>query len=146
MLSISNSRGKRLLLLFDGLDEISDASLRMQIVRQVEMFTQSYPTNRFIITSRIVGYTEAPVSAAVGYHAYGLADFDEQQIKGFLQQWCAAYERCVRGTTDQQYLQNLATKEATAIFASIQTRPAVLKLAGNPLLLTILALLRAPGN
>src|ERR1700745_3871498 len=37
------------LLLLDGLDEIPDASLRIQIVRQVEMFTQSYPTNRFII-------------------------------------------------------------------------------------------------
>src|SRR6266704_898705 len=45
-----------LLLLFDGLDEITDAALRMQVVRHVEMFTQAHAANRFIVTSRIVGY------------------------------------------------------------------------------------------
>jgi hypothetical protein len=50
-------------VLLDGLDEIPDASLRMQIVRHVETFTQSFPKNRFIITSRIVGYKEAPLAA-----------------------------------------------------------------------------------
>lgn len=139
------SRGK-VLLLFDGLDEIPDASLRMQVARQVEMFTQSYPMNRFIITSRIVGYRDAPISASAGYHAYVLADFDEQQIKCFLQRWCPTYERWVKGVTDQQYLQSLATKEATAIFQSVQSKPAVRKLAGNPLLLTILALLQRQGT
>ena len=53
----------------------------MTIVRQIEMFTQSYPGNRFIVTSRIVGYREAPL--AVDYKTYTLADFDKEQIKTF---------------------------------------------------------------
>ncbi len=138
------SRGK-VLLLFDGLDEIPDASLRLQIVRQVEMFTQAYPLNRFLITSRIVGYRDAVLSPSAGYHTDVLADFDEEQIHCFLQHWCPSYERWVKGTTDQLFLHHLATKEAKAIFQSVQSKPAVRKLAGNPLLLTILALLQRQG-
>jgi len=133
----------RVFVLLDGLDEIPDASLRMQIVRQVEMFTQSFPANRFIITSRIVGYKEAPLAAE--YQEYTLADFNEKQIKEFMQQWCPAYERWVKGTTDNEYLQKLATREAEKMFRSIQRKSAVKKLTVNPLLLTIVALIQRQG-
>jgi hypothetical protein len=45
-----------LFFLFDGLDEIPDSSLRLNVVRHIEMFTQAHAANRFIVTSRIVGY------------------------------------------------------------------------------------------
>ena len=89
----------KLFVLLDGLDEIPDASLRMQVVRQIEIFTQSYPQNRFIVTSRIVGYKDA--SLAAEYQAYTLADFDEEQIKTFTKKWCPAYERWVNRVEDE---------------------------------------------
>jgi len=130
-------------LLLDGLDEIPDPSLRIQIVRHIEAFTQSYPGNRFIVTSRIVGYKEAPLAA--DYQAFTLADFSEDQIKTFVEKWCPAYERWVKGTTDSQYLEDLAKKETKKLFDATQRKPGVKRLAVNPLLLTILALIQRQG-
>ncbi len=132
------------ILLLDGLDEIPDASIRIQIVRQIEAFTQAYPDNYFIVTSRIVGYREAPL--ATGYQAYTLSDFDEGQIRSFAQKWCPAYERWVRGATDNSYLYDAATKEAEKLFNATQRNAGVKRLAVNPLLLTILALIQRQGR
>lgn len=130
----------RVFLLFDGLDEIPDASLRNQVVNQIEVFTQAFPKNRFIITSRIVGYIEAPLPP--GYQPYTIAPFNEKQIKLFTQKWCPAYELWVKGINDgQQHLQ----QEAEKLFQATQDNVGVKKLAANPLLLTILALIQRQG-
>jgi len=133
----------QLLILLDGLDEIPDASLRIQIVRQIEIFTQSYPQNRFIVTSRIVGYKDAPLAAE--YQAYTLADFNEEQIKTFTKKWCPAYECWVNQVEDSQSFQNAATKEADKLFQATHLNEGVKRLAVNPLLLTILALIQRQG-
>ncbi len=130
--------------LFDGLDEIPDAALRIKVVSQIELFTQSHLANRFIVTSRIVGYKEAPLSASE-YQVYTLADFTEEQVKTFTQRWCPAYERWVNGFTESQHLEDAATKEAEKLFDATQSKPAVKRLAVNPLLLTILALIQRQG-
>jgi HEAT repeat protein len=130
-------------LLLDGLDEIPDAAFRAKIVQQIEALTQSYPQNHFIVTSRIVGYKEAPL--ATDYQPYTLADFNQQQIKTFTRKWCPAYESWVRGTTDQQILQEAETTDAERLFQATQCNPGVKKLAVNPLLLTILALIQRQG-
>ncbi len=129
--------------LLDGLDEIADASLRIQIVRQIETFTRAYPKNRFIVTSRIVAYKEAQLAA--DYQPYTLADFSEQQIRTFTQQWCLAYECWVKGTMDSQHLRDAALKESEKLFQATQRNPGVNRLAVNPLLLTILALIQRQG-
>ncbi len=99
-----------LFILFDGLDEIPDATLRIKVVNHIEIFTQTHENCRFIITSRIVGYREAPLTH--NYQAYTLADFSEEQVKTFTRQWCPAYERWVNGHSDSQYLTDAATSEA----------------------------------
>ena len=132
-----------LFILFDGLDEIPDATLRIKVVNHIEMFTQTHEDCRFIITSRIVGYREAPLSH--DYQAYTLANFSEEQVKTFTRQWCPAYERWVNGHCDNQYLADAATSEAEKLFSATQSRPGVRRLAVNPLLLTILALIQRQG-
>ena len=130
-------------MLFDGLDEIPDAALRIKIVRQLELFVQAYPENHYIVTSRIVGYKEARLAAE--FQEYTLADFDEVQIKTFTQKWCPAYEYWVKETKENQYLYNLAIIEAERLFDATQRNPGVKRLAVNPLLLTILALIQRQG-
>ncbi len=132
-----------LFLLFDGLDEIPDTALRMDVAWHVEMFTQAHTTNRFIVTSRIVGYKAASLSAE--YQAYTLADFNEDQIRKFAQQWCPAYEYWVQDVRESQYLEDAATREAESLFNATQSKPGVKRLAVNPLLLTILALIQRQG-
>ena len=133
----------RVFLLLDGLDEIPDAAFRAKIVQQIEALTQSYPQNYFIVTSRIVGYKEALLAA--DYQPYTLADFNRQQIETFTRKWCPAYEAWVRGTTDQQILHEAATTDAERLFQATQRNSGVKKLAVNPLLLTILALIQRQG-
>ena len=134
----------KLLILFDGLDEIPDASLRMQIVHQIEIFTQAYAQNSFIVTSRIVGYRNAPLTGH--YQTFTLADFNEEQIQTFTKKWCPAYERWVNHVEDHQLLQEAATKEAEKLFQATRLNEGVRRLAVNPLLLTILALLQRQGT
>lgn len=131
------------LFLFDGLDEIPDATLRIKVVQHLEMFTQAHAQNRFVVTSRIVGYKDAPLSAQ--YQAYTLADFNEEQVETFTQKWCPAYEHWVNDVQESEYLENAATKEAEKLFAATQSRPGVKRLAVNPLLLTILSLIQRQG-
>ena len=133
----------KLLILLDGLDEIPGASLRIEIVRQIQIFTQSYSQNRFIVTSRIVGYKDAQLAAE--YQAYTLADFNEEQIKAFTKKWCPAYERWVNQVEESQSLQDAATKEANKLFQATRLNEGVKRLAVNPLLLTILALIQRQG-
>ncbi len=132
-----------LFFLFDGLDEIPDTSLRMSVVRHIEMFTQTYAANRFMITSRIVGYKATPLSTE--YQPYTLADFNEEQVRTFTQRWCPAYEYWVQHAREGQHLEDAATKEAETLFSATQSRPGVKRLAVNPLLLTILALIQRQG-
>jgi hypothetical protein len=132
-----------ILFLFDGLDEIPDTTLRIKVVQQLELFTQVHAKNRFVVTSRIVGYKDAPLSAQ--YQAYTLADFNEVQIKTFTQKWCPAYERWVNDVRESEYLEDAATKEAEKLFAATQSKPGVKRLAVNPLLLTILSLIQRQG-
>lgn len=129
--------------LFDGLDEIPDTALRTTVVQHLERFTQAQAHNRFLVTSRIIGYKDAPLSSL--YQAYTLADFDEEQIQLFTQKWCPAYERWVNDVHENDLLEHAATQEAEKLFDATQSQPGVKRLAVNPLLLTILALIQRQG-
>ena len=47
---------------FDGLDELGTAGIRREITQAVSALANRYSRNRFIVTSRIVGYDEAPLN------------------------------------------------------------------------------------
>ncbi|TGN49408.1 NACHT domain-containing protein [Paracoccus liaowanqingii] len=50
-------------IIFDGLDEILDISMRREIVTMVENFTHQSPACPCLVTSRIVGYADAPMAS-----------------------------------------------------------------------------------
>ena len=43
----------------DGVDEVADLPTRYRVARIIEKFTIAYPNNRYVVTSRIVSYTDA---------------------------------------------------------------------------------------
>ena len=51
----------QVLLLLDGLDEVLDTSQRLKVVEEVQDIVARMPENRYIITSRIVGYDSARI-------------------------------------------------------------------------------------
>ena len=80
------------LLLFDGLDEVASDSLRRCVAENISAFISDYAAesatiqhfNRFIVTSRIVGYEAATFNR---YAHYTLRDLEDKQIEQFLTNW-----------------------------------------------------------
>ena len=132
------------LLLLDGLDEVRDRGQRHLVVeRVVDFFTfHRRAGNKFILTSRIVGYREVRPTTE-GLAECTLVDFDDEEITLFVEQWTGALERAARG--DTAVAAQEAERERDELLAAMQRNPGVRQLAANPLLLTILALMKRQG-
>ncbi len=77
---------RMMMILFDGLDEVATLDDRRTLVEEIESFAQRYPGNRFLVTSRPVGYELAPLREQAFAHAQ-VQPFDDQQIHAFLKNW-----------------------------------------------------------
>ncbi|MCP4664609.1 MAG: NACHT domain-containing protein, partial [bacterium] len=99
LLKAELSRGRALLLL-DGLDEVRDPGLRQTVVRRVvDFFTfHRQAGNKFVMTSRIVGYKEVR-TVAEGLAGCTLVGFDDDEIEAFVARWATALERQALGET-----------------------------------------------
>jgi predicted NACHT family NTPase len=98
--------------------------------------------NRVVVTSRIVGYDTAPLRGSQ-WRTYTLSDFTRADMEQFVTQWTLALYRCIQGDTGPA--RQAAARERDELLAAINTRPSVERLAANPLLLTILALIKHTG-
>ncbi|MBS1787777.1 MAG: HEAT repeat domain-containing protein [Acidobacteria bacterium] len=137
-------RGEALLLL-DGLDEVTEPSDRVVIVQQIEEFVRStHSDNRVIVTSRIVGYRQAPLGN--DYQHFTLLDLEREQIEKFLNGWCLAVERFHAPDASTEIIADRAKVEIDDILKSVDGNTGVKRLATNPLLLTILALIHRNGS
>ncbi|MFJ4748947.1 HEAT repeat domain-containing protein [Streptomyces albogriseolus] len=121
----------RVLLVFDGLDEIFDPKFRAETARRIAGFAAHHQRCRVIVTSRVIGYQRQTLDGA-GFAHYMIQDLDTPRIHEFARRW---YETACPGqpALTEQLLTRL--KEAIAHSRSVR------ELAGNPLLLTILAIL-----
>jgi formylglycine-generating enzyme required for sulfatase activity len=144
------------LILLDGLDEVHDPNERNRVVYHVKNFYLNHrgnitdrslrvtgQSNCFVITSRIVGYREAPLDADGVFHLT-LLDFSQVQIGQFAKNWCLTYEIAQSGDTPKAARD--AEGEKSKLLKAILNNPGVEKLAANPLLLTILALIHRQGT
>ena len=68
-------------LVFDGLDEVLDVGARRDTVNQIEQFAALYATCPILVTSRLVGYRDAPISEA--FQPYGLARFNVEEVRSY---------------------------------------------------------------
>lgn len=134
----------RVLLLLDGLDEVRDLAHRHLLVERVKDFYAFHKDkgNKLVLTSRIVGYREARPDAP-GLVEGTLVDFDDEDVEAFVDKWTAALERAAQGTTKVAELD--AAREKTDLLKAVATNPGVRALATNPLLLTILAVMKRQG-
>lgn len=68
-------------LAFDGLDEILDTAKRRDFVDIVEQFCAKFPLCSVLVTSRRVGYRDAPLSD--DFDTFGLERFDDPEVLDF---------------------------------------------------------------
>lgn len=128
--------GKAVLLL-DGMDEVADPDLRARVARLVEAFTLAYPQCRFVVTSRIVGYSGAARLQA-DYVTTTVQDFTLEDIRQFLSHWHRLVAVGQMGAGEDA--ENFAKSQAEQLIQSIQANERVRDLAINPLMLTVIAL------
>jgi formylglycine-generating enzyme required for sulfatase activity len=126
------------LVLLDGLDEVRRPEQRAAIVMRVHDLVREFQPqgNRFVVTSRIEGYDQAPLGDE--FHKGVLLPFDDAAIERFAHNW---YLASLRVTPGDQAGEATAAGQAEELVRAIRTRPEVRQLASNPLMLTILALI-----
>ncbi len=147
------------LLLLDGLDEAPDDALRRRVAKNVYTFihndafaehrnAQHY--NRFVISSRIASYEPGELDQFVHYT---LCDLNDEQIRHYLEMWCPAVERHQflslhkRVLTDDQiaHAERIGLSRYRQLTEILDKNPNIKRLAVNPLMLTILALIHRQG-
>ena len=121
----------RVLVLFDGLDEVFDPRLREVVSRRIAGFAARFPKARVIVTSRSVGYRPRILDDA-GFAHYSVQDLAPAKIDTFLRSWyeLVLSDRPAVASTRRERLGHAITESAP-----------IRELAGNPLLLTILAII-----
>lgn len=131
------------LLLLDGLDEVQAVSQRNLVIKRVLDFCMAQPEgNLFVLTSRIVGYREVRPTAA-NIAECTLTDFDEAEIEDFVSKWTLAIEQ--QALNDPHLAKREAAREQAELMQSVRHNKGVRQLAANPLLLTILAVMKRQG-
>jgi hypothetical protein len=125
-------RSGEILLLIDGLDEIADAGDRAAFVRNIRTVLAIYPGVSLVATSRAAGFRHvAGLLAAVCTPAQ-LAPFNDEDIRRLTVAW----HREVVGARPDVEL------DAARLAKTICGNDRIKLLAGNPLLLTTLLLVK----
>jgi len=76
----------RALVIFDGLDELLDTAYRQEVSSDIESFCELYPAVPVLVTSREVGYEQAPLDED-RFAVFRLAPFNDQQIGDYVLKW-----------------------------------------------------------
>ncbi|NJM97012.1 MAG: NACHT domain-containing protein, partial [Phormidesmis sp. RL_2_1] len=118
--------------LFDGIDEVFEPTLREAVVNDIHRFSNCYPSLQIIVTSRWLGY-KAETLRNAGFRHFMLQDLDDQQITDFIERWHHLTFR------EAQAAERIRKRDR--LQRAIHDSKAIHELAGNPLLLTMMAIL-----
>ncbi|MEW6494549.1 MAG: NACHT domain-containing protein [Cyanobacteriota bacterium] len=125
-------RNRQSLVMFDGLDEVLDAQERENVVIDIINFTKTYPQARVLVTSRVIGYEQQRYRLRdANFRDFMLQDLDREQIRGFIKQW---HQLAFEDINERE-------RKRDRLQCSIDNSRAFSELAGNPLLLTMMAIL-----
>lgn len=159
--------GKAVIIL-DGMDEITVANQRDDIVRAIEIFIDDWINacgknlsankksalwerlakeepvkmggNQILITSRIVGYHVRPITGQVAHVT--VQPMEQVAVEHFCDAWTLATSQILFRHEAAEAIKMRARQESAGLKRAIYDpqRPRVRELASNPLLITILAL------
>ena len=121
----------KLLILFDGLDEVPAAKID-NVIRKIEDFVDQYSQNRFIASCRIAAYTRRFKQ----FTDVEMAEFDGSQVKAYINNWFASTSDLYRHQLDKE----MKTAERCWKALNEKEHRSTRELARNPLLLTLLCM------
>lgn len=122
----------RVLLLVDGVDEISDSGDRAIFVCMLRATLLAYPNIAAVISSREAGFRHVAAHLAAVCNRVRLSPLDA----GDITQFTLAWSRHMSGDTEAVRV------AAEQLAATINANDRIQRLAGNPLLLTTLLLVK----
>jgi hypothetical protein len=122
----------RVLLLVDGLDEISDAGDRAAFVCTIRTALQAYPGTAIMVTSREAGFRHVAAHLAPVCTYATVSPFDAEDIRRLSVAWHTE----VVGDTEK------VRNDAEHLARTISRNDRIQRLAINPLLLTTLLLVK----
>ncbi|WP_377475746.1 NACHT domain-containing protein [Plantactinospora endophytica] len=76
----------RAVVIFDGLDELTDIGLRRRVTDLIKGFVLLHPLVPVVATSRRIGYAEASLDPAL-FRTCGLAPFDKDRVETYARRW-----------------------------------------------------------
>ena len=121
----------KLLILFDGLDEVPAANLD-NVVSKIGDFVDRYSQNRFIASCRIAAYK----GGFTRFTDVEMAEFDDAQIETYIKNWFDSTPHQYRYQLDKE----MKTAEQCWRALNATGHHATKELARNPLLLTLLCM------
>jgi len=117
---------------FDGLDEIADTGQRNKMASDISIFSEDFPHSLIVITCRIAAYSEITANMS-RFEKLTIDDMKEKQRYEFIHRWYKARE--------EQYNSNDIEKLAGNLISKIERTCSIRRLAVNPLMLTIMAII-----
>jgi|GEM_PF-865015 len=133
------------LLLLDGIDEVP-TDRRGEMSNWIERFAANHRENRFVVTSRIFGFTGIDLPQR---NEFIVQPFDDEQVKLYLRGWFSAYrawESNLDGDAIERDRPN-AKREADGLAGALSREPRLALLSRSPFMLSALALVhRAEGQ
>jgi predicted NACHT family NTPase len=118
------------IVMFDGLDEIFDLGKREEVITDIKRFINDYKNVRVIVTSRVIGYQQKKLRDA-DFNHFMLQDLESEKVEDFIQCW--------HDLTYQDEGERERKRERLKL--AIKDSSAIKQLSGNPLLLTMMAIL-----
>ncbi|PKP61039.1 MAG: hypothetical protein CVT88_01350 [Candidatus Altiarchaeales archaeon HGW-Altiarchaeales-1] len=134
-------KGKCIILL-DGIDEVPTYQGRFSIVKNIEKFIKRYGNNRFIITSRIIGYERINIDSITEYY---VSQLDDNEIKKFVDNWFMAFEKKINKSMPESAIKKIVDSNTTQLINSINEDKNIKDLARNPFLLSLICLVQKSG-
>jgi formylglycine-generating enzyme required for sulfatase activity len=116
------------LVLLDGLDEAPDTRRRERMARLFENAIQRYRECGFVVTTRPGAYQG--LATLAGFDQVKIDDLDDEAVRTFLRHWSAALYPGDAAGSEKHY---------QALLEAVTARPAIRRMARNPVMLTALA-------
>ncbi|SHU93121.1 putative NTPase (NACHT family) [Mycobacteroides abscessus subsp. abscessus] len=115
----------RAIVIFDGVDELIDIGRRRDIVGAIENFAKVFSRCPMIVTSRIIGYDEAPVAVNI-FNRFTLLEFTDADVALYAKNWFNVDKR------------RTARENAALMDSFMRESESVDDLRSNPLMLGLL--------
>jgi NACHT domain len=125
-------------LIFDGLDELLDPTVRRQAASVIELAANRYPLAPIIVTCRRIGYSQSQLNPDI-FEQVEIEKFDDLRVEGYVTKWFTASEGFARNATTLTAVDQLTVEEYVTDF--MESSKSIREMTANPLLLSFICIL-----